>query len=124
MLRPHPQIRRQPLFAHHSTRLVDHGRRNAYFYYQGLQRLANLVTTHSNVFAVWITVGFFEVQPHPVDSAHPDGYQLSQEVGSTETGNVTRHRAFYIIDRSIPVAFVPGRNHNVDRAVVLRRFIE
>ena len=37
---------------------------------------------------------------------------------------VTRHRAFYMIDRSIPVAFEPGENHNVDRAILLRRFIE
>jgi hypothetical protein len=101
--------------------------RNPYFYYEGVQRLRNLLTTHSNVYAMWITVGYFEVQPNGqpavVDAAHPDGYQLGRELGE-DTGNVQRHRAFYIIDRSIPVAFEPGENHNVDRAVVLRRFIE
>ena len=106
LLRPHPQDHNKPLFAHNSTRLVDRSHRNAYFYYQALQRLGNLVTTHSNVFAVWITVGFFEVDPHPIDSVHPDGYQLSQEVG-TDTGDITRHRAFYIIDRSIPLPSLP-----------------
>jgi hypothetical protein len=123
LLRPHPQNRRKPLLAYDSNRPVDQSNLNPYFYYQTLQRLGNLVTTHSNVYAVWITVGFFEVQPHPVDEAHPDGYQLSQEVGM-DTGNVTRHRAFYMIDRSVPVGFVAGQNHNVDRAVVLRRLIE
>ena len=34
---------------------------NSYFRYQGLQRRANLVTTRSNVFAIWITVGYFEI---------------------------------------------------------------
>src|SRR5262249_28896822 len=32
------------------------GNRNSYFRYQGLDRLGNLVTTHSNVYAVWVTV--------------------------------------------------------------------
>jgi hypothetical protein len=106
-------------------------RRNPYFRYQGLARLSNLVTNNSNVFAVWITVGYFEVEPNPstsiapggIDIAHPDGYRLGREVGS-DSGQVERHRAFYIIDRSVPVAFEPGENHNVDRAVLLRRFIE
>ncbi len=48
---------------------------------------------------------------------------LGQEVG-IDTGTVKRHRAFYIIDRTIPVAFEPGQNHNVDKCVLLRRFIE
>jgi hypothetical protein len=48
---------------------------------------------------------------------------VAQEVG-IDTGEVRRHRAFYIVDRTIPVAFQPGRNHNVDKCVLLRRFIE
>jgi hypothetical protein len=89
--------------------------RKPYFNYQGYQRVANLVTTHSNVFAVWITVGFFEVDA--------DVGRLGQEL-DLDTGKARRHRAFYIIDRSVPVAFEPGKNHNVDCAIVLRRFIE
>ena len=34
---------------------------NPFFRYQAIQRLGNLVTTRSNVYAVWITVGYFEV---------------------------------------------------------------
>lgn len=108
----------------------DNSDRNTHFRYLGLQRLSNLVSTHSNVFGVWITMGYFEVEPNTnaagvvvVDTAHPDGYRLGQERG-TDTGDIVRHRSFYIIDRSIPVAFEPGENHNVDRAVVLRRHIE
>ncbi len=110
--------------------------RNPYFRYNGLARLSNLVSNHSNVYAVWVTVGFFEVEPNTgllqrditlpldgVDLAHPDGLRLGRELGSLE-GKVKRHRAFYIIDRSIPVAFEPGQNHNVDKAVLVRRFIE
>ncbi len=39
--------------------------RNSYFRYHGLARLSNLVSNNSNVFAVWITVGYFEVEPNP-----------------------------------------------------------
>ncbi len=89
--------------------------------YQTLQRLGGVVTNHSNVFAVWVSVGYFELDQNPrgIDGAHPDGYRLATELGS-ETGGVTRHRAFYIIDRSLPVAFEPGQNHNAGNAVVLR----
>ncbi len=64
-------------------------KRNAYSRYQAYQKLANLVTTHSNVYAVWLTVGYFELEPNYaptdtafanpyfVDAAHPDGYRLA-----------------------------------------------
>jgi len=104
--------------------------RNPWFYFQALQRLANLVTTRSNVYAVWITVGYFEVEPNPlssppggIDEAHPDGYALGQELG-IDTGEVRRHRAFYIIDRSIPVGFWRGRDLNAEKAILVQRFIE
>jgi len=97
--------------------------RNPYFRYQVLSKLSNMLTTRSNVYAVWITVGYFEVEQVPVDDGHPDGYRLGAEVGM-DTGEIKRHRAFYIIDRSRPVAFERGRDHNSQDAIVLRRFIE
>jgi hypothetical protein len=98
--------------------------RNPYFRYQGLQRLGNLTTTRSNVYSVWITVGYFEVTPWgTVDVGHPDGYQLGQELGS-DTGEIERHRAFYMFDRSIPVGFQRGQDLNVEKAILLKRFIE
>ncbi|MGA2066902.1 MAG: hypothetical protein ABSG86_18130 [Thermoguttaceae bacterium] len=102
--------------------------RNAFFRYQELQRLANCVTTRSNVFAVWITVGYFEVMPwtggtNGIDAGHPDGWQLGQEMGS-DTGKIERHRAFYIFDRSIPVGFIRGRDVNQDNALLVRRFVD
>jgi hypothetical protein len=101
--------------------------RNPYFRYQLLSRLGNLVTTRSNVYAVWITVGYFEVTPNggsgTIDAAHPDGYQLGAELGA-DTGEIERHRAFFIFDRTIPVGFVRGQDFNVEKAVLLRRYIE
>ncbi|RCS54556.1 hypothetical protein DTL42_05305 [Bremerella cremea] len=91
--------------------------------YQAYQRLGNIAGTQSNVFAVWITVGYFEVEPTAVDAQHPDGWQLGQELG-IDTGEIERHRAFYIIDRSIPVGYLPGEDLNVEDTIMLRRFIE
>jgi len=102
-----------------------------YFAYEELRRLDNLVTTRSNVYAVWITMGYFEVTPAPATSAtdpdyaakYPDGWQLGAELGS-DTGDIQRHRSFYIYDRSIPVGFERGENHNVDRGILVERYIE
>lgn len=122
---PPPPALAPPLFAYNSANPYDNPDRNPAFRYATLNHLSNLVTTRSNVYAVWITVGYFEVTPNPggVDTVHPDGYQLGQELGS-DSGQITRHRAFYIFDRSIPVGFEPGKDHNIDRAVLLKRFIE
>ena len=123
---PGPTIpsRTQPLFTVPGlTQPFRNQAQNAYFRYQGMNRLSNLVSNNSNVFAVWITVGYFEAEPVAGSVVHLDGFRLGQEIG-TDTGEVKRHRGFYIIDRSVPVGFQPGENHNVDRAVLLRRFIE
>ncbi|MBI2825987.1 MAG: hypothetical protein HYX69_14985 [Planctomycetia bacterium] len=112
------------------TGLFDEPARNPYFAYQAYRRLDNLLTTRSNVYSIWITVGYFEVTPAPSVSVdadapkkYPDGWVLGRELGS-DTGDIKRHRAFYMYDRSIPVGFERGENHNVDRGILLERFIE
>ena len=75
--------------------------------------LGNLVTTRSSVFAIWITIGYFEVdETGGIWKTGP--WWEGMEIGA-ETGEVKRNRGFYIYDRSIPVAFEPGQNHNVER---------
>jgi hypothetical protein len=140
LLRSDPPVGgNQPLFQYTpSTAEFNNGNHNPYFRYQSLQRLGNLVTTRSNVYAVWITVGYFEVTPRPTDRKHsdgsdwtaaqyqavyPDGYQLGRELGM-DTGEIERHRAFYIFDRTIPVGFQRGQDLNVEKAILVKRFIE
>jgi hypothetical protein len=141
-----------PLFSESFTAPYVDGERNPYFYYQPTTRLANLVTNRSGVFAIWITVGYFEVEKAPgwddttdanrngmVDGqemkirfnndfnlynrVYPDGYMLGKEVGS-DTGNIKRQRGFYIVDRTEEVGFKPGEDLNVDKMIRVRRRIE
>ncbi|MES1213137.1 MAG: hypothetical protein ABUL64_00985, partial [Singulisphaera sp.] len=107
---------------------IDDETRNPYFAYKAMRRLDNLLTTRSNVYAVWITLGYFEVTPAPSNDPqravkYPDGWVLGQELGA-DTGDIQRHRAFYMYDRSIPVGFERGENHNVHKGILLERFIE
>ena len=97
--------------------------RSPYFRYQYLERLSSQVTTRSNVYAVWITLGYFEVEPATDRQIHPDGYQLGKELG-TDTGDIKRHRAFFLFDRSLPVGFQRGKDLNVRDAEVVRRYVE
>ena len=83
---------------------------NPAFAYLTANRLANVATNRSNVFAIWVTVGFFE-----------NG--STTEMGS-DTGEVRRYRGFYIFDRSIPVGYQTGVDHNIEDAILLRRIIQ
>ncbi len=85
---------------------------NVYFQTQLMQRLSNLTTTRSNVFAVWVTVGFFEYQ----------NGGIGKEYG-LDTGSRQRYRAFYIIDRTRPVGYSPGMRMNADKTIILRRYL-
>lgn len=66
-------------------------------------RLANIATTRSNVFAVWITV---------------------EASDSAEASQKTYHRLFAVIDRSIPVGYLPGEDLNARDTVRLLRYLD
>jgi hypothetical protein len=83
--------------------------RNVYFRYRTLSDLVERTTTRSNVFAVWVTVGYFDV---------------TNPAAPVEVSPIVRNRGFYIFDRSIPVAYERGQDHNVRDAILLRRIIQ
>ena len=59
--------------------------RNPFFRYRPLQKLGGMVNLRSNVYAIWVTIGYFEVHciaPSQMKSnpnlliSSPDGFQL------------------------------------------------
>ncbi|TWT50510.1 hypothetical protein Pla22_32530 [Rubripirellula amarantea] len=81
----------------------------------GITRLANMATDQSNVFAVWITVGYFNVDAETMS--------VGEEAGIS-TGEIRRPKGFFIIDRSVPVMYEPGRLNNAMDTVKLFRINE
>jgi len=99
--------------------MINNAADNPYTALENVMRLSDVTTTRSNVFAIWITVGYFNVKKvgnlaelqkeypglnHITDddifkAVYPDGYVLEAELG-LDDATVKRHRAFYLIDRS------------------------
>jgi hypothetical protein len=87
---------------------------NPYVANSAVSRLVNLTTDQSHVFAVRVTIGYFEYDP---------ATGLGAEYGLDE-GKARRHRAFYVIDRSVPVAYQEGQDMNTENCILVRRIIE
>ena len=94
--------------------------RHPYFHYRDIVRLSNLATPRSNVFALWVTVGYFTIESIPTGGGG-SREALGAEYG-LDTGDVVRPKAFTIIDRSIPVGFRPGDSARVNDLQLLNRF--
>lgn len=80
-----------------------------------ITRLSKLTTDRSNVFAVYVTIGLFEYDP--------DTQSIGMEYGA-DSGTNDRAKAFYVIDRSVPVGYRVGEDQNADKTILLRRNLE
>jgi hypothetical protein len=86
-----------------------------YYHYELMNKIFDRITTRSNSFAVWVTVGYFPVtnaaQLSPGQTQNGFGLptiQLGPEITDPVTGLVTRHKMFAVLDRSA-LTFLTGQ---------------
>jgi len=99
-----------------------------YFRTEWLQKVTNLTTVRTHQYAVWITVGFFEVTAAgdaSLATSNPFlAYdQLGNELGYLDGSN-KRYRGFFLIDRTRAVGFNPFQPDDFRSCVVYRQLIE
>ncbi|MHC5536736.1 hypothetical protein ACYOEI_00500 [Singulisphaera rosea] len=99
-----------------------------YFRNDWLQKVTNLTTVRTHQYAVWITVGFFEVlqQGDPMVGnlqPHLAFDKLGPELGILSGRNI-RYRSFFVIDRTKATGFNPQSPGNFRDCVVYRQTIE
>ena len=86
-----------------------------------LQKMMNLTTVRTHQFAVWITVGFFEVTRRGQAQALIAD-QLGQELIPAKNQKV-RSRGFFILDRTRATGFNPADPGGAREVVTYRRRI-
>ena len=100
---------------------ADH-RQHPLYRTEWLQKVMNLTTVRTHQFAVWITVGFFEVvKTGTPELGVPD--ILGAELGISAGSNV-RYRSFFVLDRTKAMGFNPYYPGNFRDVVTYRRRIE
>ena len=98
-----------------------------------MQKVMNLTTVRTHQYAVWITIGFFEVKrqgdplmanANPGTSLATLGFDiLGPEIGAS-TGQTTRYRGFFLVDRTKLYGFDDTTPGSFTPAVVYRQMIE
>lgn len=99
-----------------------------YWRTEWMQKMMNLSTVRTHQYAVWVTVGFFEVTRQGDASqaaTNPDAAYdlLGREIGLVG-GKNTRQRGFFIVDRLKLDGFDPANTGKYRDAVVYRRIIQ
>ena len=104
-------------------------RQHPYFRSEMLQKAVNLTTVRTHQYAVWITIGFFEVKRQGdllmINTATPwlAFDIMGPEIGAS-TGDTTRYRSFFVVDRLKITAYDPNVVGSFQPAVVYRQTIE
>ena len=93
-----------------------------------MQRLMNLTTPRTHQFAVWLTIGFFEVtrQGDLGMLAYDPRFAfdiLGPEIGAAN-GKSTRYRGFYLVDRLRLTGFNSSSSSAFRQTLVYRRRIQ
>ncbi len=104
-------------------------RQHPYFRSEMLQKAMNLTTVRTHQYAVWITIGFFEISKqgdiNMLGQGNPIGAYdvIGSEVGAV-TGKGVRYRGFFLVDRTKLFGFNPYNTGSFRSAVVYRKVIQ
>jgi hypothetical protein len=103
-------------------------KQHPYFRTELLQKAMNLTTVRTHQYAVWITIGFFEVKRKGDLGEYSTSPALAfdilgPEVGAS-TGQTTRYRGFFVVDRLQLTGFDPNTPGAFRPAVLYRQDIE
>jgi len=94
-----------------------------------MQKVMNLTTVRTHQYAVWITIGFFEVKREGDLGMIQQGVPLlafdllGPEIGAA-SGQTTRYRGFFLVDRTKLYGFDDTTTGSFTPAVVYREMIE
>jgi hypothetical protein len=84
--------------------------------------MMNLTTPRTHQFAVWVTVGYFEIaEPGDPTKLIPD--KLGRELGAA-SGNATRYRSFFVLDRTRATGYDPLNPGDYRDVILYSRRIE
>jgi hypothetical protein len=103
-------------------------RQHPYWRTEQLQKMINLTTTRTHQYAVWLTIGFFEVKRQGDLGMFAFNPQfafdiLGPEIGASNGKNV-RFRGFYLVDRLQLTGFNPSSPTAFRSALVYRQRIQ
>ena len=88
----------------------------------------NLTTTRTHQYAVWITIGLFEVKRQGDLGMYSTNPLLAFDIMGPEigaaNGKSTRYRGFYLVDRLQLYGFNPTASNNFRQAVIYRNRIQ
>jgi len=104
-------------------------RQHPYWRSEMMQKVMNLTTVRTHQYAVWITIGFFEVKREGdlgniLQSVPLLAYDLlGPEIGAA-SGQTTRYRGFFLVDRTKLYSFDDTTPGSFTPAVVYRQTIE
>jgi hypothetical protein len=104
-------------------------RQHPYWRSELMQKAMNLTTVRTHQYAVWITIGFFEIlRQGDIAMLAQGNPRLAFDVMGPEVGAVTgknvRFRGFFLVDRLKLSGFDPGNTGSVRSAVVYRKVIQ
>ena len=105
-----------PLFSEQVPEPAIDAERNPGMMYQPMTRLGNLVTTRSNVYAIWVTVGYFEVEKAP-DWNDPNvatAFGGDGSAATTTDADAATVRARALYDRVYPEGYTLGEELGTD----------